>query len=69
MYKRKNKKLCSFLIVLAMILSLICGYCEYDVIDAQAMTKSISTLFNKNNSSKDEDGQYKRIIVSLESKS
>lgn len=69
MYKRKNKKLFSCLIVLAMILSLICGYCEYHVIDAQAMTKSISALFIKQNSSKDEDKQYKRIIVSLDSKS
>ena len=72
--KRKfNSRLGSIILVIALVLSTFCGYCEYSIVDASAMTTSLSKLLGKNNSGntskKKVKEQTKRIIISLDEKS
>ena len=72
--KRKfNSRLGSIILVIALVLSTFCGYCEYSIVDASAMTTSLSKLLGKNNSDntskKNVKEQTKRIIISLDEKS
>lgn len=70
MKRKLSSKLSSIILVIALVLSTFCGYCEYSIVDASAMTTSLSKLLGKNNSNKTSkknvEEQTKRIIVSLD---
>ena len=70
MKRKLSSKLSSIILVIALVLSTFCGYCEYSIVDASAMTTSLSKLIGKNNSNKTSkknvEEQTKRIIVSLD---
>ena len=73
MKKKLSFKLSGIILVIALVLSTFCGYCEYSIVDASAMTTSLSKLLERNNSNKSSKKkvkeQTKRIIVSLDEKS
>ena len=50
MKRKLGSKLSSIILVIALVLSTFCGYCEYSIVDASAMTTSLSKLLGKNNS-------------------
>lgn len=73
MKKKLSFKLSGIILAIALVLSTFCGYCEYSIVDASAMTTSLSKLLERNNSNKSSKKkvkeQTKRIIVSLDEKS
>ena len=70
MKRKLSSKFSSIILVIALALSTFCGYCEYSIVDASAMTTSLSKLLGKNKSNKTSkknvEEQTKRIIVSLD---